>query len=310
MKILLTGARGNFPTALIPRLRCAGHRLVLFDLEPMQEPEGCLSIQADIRDPAALMHAMHGCDAVIHAAAYHGTAAVSRNYEDYYSVNVTGTHNVLRAMLLHGIKYLVFSSSDLVHGDATRGLRVLNEEVSCIPAHMSPLSKMLGEEMCRYYARHHDFRIAMLRYGCFIPADWKVAGLGRLNNWLDREDAAQANELALGAVLAEECRCEPFLIHCAKPFQDTDWPALEAEPAKVIEHYYPGAVELLAKHNLKVPKVHTRYDISKAVTVLGYDPQHNFPQFLAQLRRLAPTPVPLHGSVARTLATSSCDPQF
>lgn len=291
MKILLTGARGNFPLALIPRLAASRHELVLFDLEPMDAPEGCISVQADIRDSAALTHAMQGCEAVIHAAAYHGSAAISRNYEDYYSVNVTGTHNVLRAMLLHGIKYLVFSSTDLVHGDGTRGLRELNEEVSCIPNHMSPLTKYLGEEMCRFYARKHDFHIALLRTGCFIPADWRKAGLGRLNNWLDREDVAQANELALGAVLAEEFRCEPFLIQCAKPFVDSDWPALATKPETVLERYWPESTALLAEHGLQVPLVHTRYDITKAVTTLGYDPQHNFEQFLARLRREgAPSP--------------------
>lgn len=285
MKILITGARGNFPTALIPRLIVSEHKLVLFDLEPMDAPEGSISIQADIRDAAALTHAMQGCDAVIHAVAYHGISAASRNEEDYYSVNVTGTHNVLRAMLLNGIRYLVYSSSEAVYGEGMRGQRVMHEEVACIPAHIYPLTKALGEEMCHFYSRTHGFHIAMLRYGCFVPADWKTAGIGRLTNWLDREDVAQANELALGAVVAEEFCCEPFLIHCAKPFTDDDWPELVTAPHSVIERYYPGAVDLLAYNGLFVPPIHTRYDISKAVSVLGYDPEHNFEQFLHDLRQ-------------------------
>ena len=48
--------------------------------------------------------------------------------------------------------------------------------------------------------------------------------------------------------------------------------------------YYPGAPELPAHHGLAIPKIHTRYDIDKAVTILGYDPQNNFDQFLARLR--------------------------
>ena len=285
MKILITGARGNFPTALIPRLTRESHSLVLYDLEPMNAPEGSVSIQGDIRDPGLLTHAMQGCDAVIHAVAYHGDSASSRNEEDYYSVNVTGTHNVLRAMQLHGIQALVFSSSEVVYGDGMRGQRIMDEQVPCIPNHIYPLTKVMGEEMCRFYARQHGFHIAILRYGCFVPADWKVAGLGRLNNWLDREDVAQANELALGAVVAEEFACETFLIHSAKPFNDLDWPELEINPDPVVERYYPGATELLKAHNLSIPNIHTRYDIDKAVTVLGYDPQYNFDQFLTQLRQ-------------------------
>lgn len=284
MRILITGARGNFSTALIPRLAVNGHKLVLLDLEPMDAPEGSVSVQADIRDAGALTHAMQGCDAVVHTMAYHGISAASRNEEDYYSVNVTGTHNVLRAMRLTGVKSLVFSSSEVVYGDGMRGRRVMDESVPCIPTSVYAMTKVLGEEMCQFYARQYGFHIAMLRYGCFVPADSNVAGMGRLNNWLDREDVAQANELALGCVVAEEFSCEAFLIHCAKPFTDDDWPELVSKPDDVIEGYYPGALLTLANHGLSVPAIHTRYDISKAVTMLGYDPQHNFEQFLAQLR--------------------------
>src|SRR5689334_15420915 len=116
MKILITGARGNFPTALIPRLRLSNHELVLFDIEPMDNPEGCVSVQADIRDAAAVTNAMKGCDAVMHAVALHGNMMARRNQDDFYGVNVAGTHNVLRAMMLNEVKSLVFSSSEVVYG--------------------------------------------------------------------------------------------------------------------------------------------------------------------------------------------------
>src|ERR1051326_8362662 len=216
MKILITGARGNFPTALIPRLAAQGHNMVLFDLEPMSAPDKSESVQGDIRDVGLLTHVMQGCDAVIHAVALHGDASATRNYEDYFSVNVIGTQNVLRAMLLNGVKSLVFSSSEVVYGDGMRDVKVMDEKVPCIPTHIYPLTKVLGEEMCQFFARKHGFHIAILRYGCFVRADWKSAGMRRLNNWLDREDVASANELALGAVVAEAFSCETFLIHCAK----------------------------------------------------------------------------------------------
>lgn len=284
MRIMITGARGNVATALDRRL-APDNELVLYDLEPMGAPDNGVSVQADIRDAAALTHAMRGCDAVIHTAAYHGNSVDSRNEEDYYSVNVTGTHNVLRAMLLNDVKYLVFSSSEAVHGEGMRDQPVIDESVPCVPDHIYPLTKLLGEEMCRFYAHKHQFKIAMLRYGCFVPADWKTAGMGRLSNWLDREDVAQANELALAAVVAEAFSCEAFLIHCQKPFVEEDWPDLVIDPMPVIERYYPGAADLLAKHGLSVPNIHTRYDITKAVTMLGYDPQHNFEQFLKRLTK-------------------------
>ncbi len=292
MKILITGARGNFATALIPALALEKHQLVLHDLEPMGAPDGSTTVQADIRDAGALVHAMRGCDAVIHSVALHGNASETRNEDDYYSINVTGTQNVLRAMLLNDVKALVFSSSEVVYGSGMRDRRVMSEETPCLPTHIYSLTKVVCEEMCRFYARVHDRNIAILRYGCFVPADWKIAGIGRLTNWLDREDVAQANHLALAAVVAEAFSCEEFLIHCTKPFVDEDWPEIEVEPQKVLDRYYPGATELLYEHGLSLPHIHTRYDISKAVTTLGYDPQHNFEQFLHRLRTEPDPPLP------------------
>src|SRR5690242_10710363 len=129
MRILITGARGNFPLALIPRLAASGHSLVLYDLEPMDAPEKSISVQGDIRDAALVTHAMQDCEAVIHTVALHGNSSGTRNYDDYYGINVTGTHNILRAMRLNGVKYLVFSSSEVVYGDGMRDRRVMNEEV-------------------------------------------------------------------------------------------------------------------------------------------------------------------------------------
>ena len=284
MRILITGARGNFPTGMIRRLEASDHDLVLFDIEPLPS-ENHVSIQADVRDAGAVATAVKGCDAVIHAAALHGEMGTRRNYDDHYGVNVTGTHNLLLAMMRQGVENLVFSSSDAVYGSGMKGRRVMDENVPCIPNSIESLTKVLAEEMCMYYARQHKLRVAILRYGHFAPADWKTSGMGRLTNWLDREDVAQANELALGAVAAEEVKCEAFLIQCHKPFVDSDWPELAENPEPILESYWAGCGELLAHHNLRVPKIHTRYDISKAQSVLGYEPEHNFDQFLKRLKK-------------------------
>ncbi len=286
MKILLTGARGDLPLALIPLL-LPDNELVLFDVEPMEAPENCISIQGDIRDAGIVCYAMQGCDAVIHTAAYHHEHLANRNEDDFYGVNVTGTHNVLRAMMLHGVKNLVFSSAEAVYGDGMRGLHVMDTETPCIPNNYFGMSKFVSEEMCRFHARKCQIHTAILRYGYFSPVDWHQAGLGRLCNRLDRQDVAQANLLALAAVIAEEFVCETFLIHSAKPFAPEDWPHIEYNPVEVVENYYPGTTELLAHHGLIVPRIPYLPVIDKAVEMLGYDPQHNFEQFLSELRRTA-----------------------
>ena len=284
MKILITGARGDISLALVPSLLREQNELVLLDPEPMLAPEGCVSVQADICDAAAVTYAMQGCQAVIHMAAYQADYTDFRNENDFYSVNVTGTHNVLRAMQLHDIHHLIFTSTDQIYGEGLRGTHLIDEDLPCVPTHIFGQTKWLSEELCRYASRAHNFRIAILRCGDSAPTDWKTAGLAKLNNGVDREDVAQAHELALAAVLAEEFRCETFLIESAKRFELNDWPELQFDPAPIVERYYPGATDLLEQHNLPVPRVHYRYDISKAVNQLGYEPQHNFDQFLSRLK--------------------------
>jgi nucleoside-diphosphate-sugar epimerase len=112
--------------------------------------------------------------------------------------------------------------------------------------------------------------------------------MGRLNNWLDREDVAHSNLAALNTLTKSPFAYEEFLIHCAKPFVEADWPQLRENPEPVIDRYFPGSIELLAGHQLKVPKVWNRFDITKAQKMLGYQPQHNFEQFLNRLKQEAP----------------------
>ncbi len=288
MKILVTGAKGNFGTALIPRLLAEGNELVLFDLEPMRAPAYCTSIQGDIRDAGLVSFAMQGCHAVIHAAGLGQGWANQRNEEDYYSINVTGTHNILRFMLLQGIRYLVYSSTDQVHGLGMRGRRVMDETVPCLPENISSATRSMAEELCRFYSRVHGIRVAMLRYGRFAANDWKTAGMSLLSNGVDAEDVVQANMLALGAVVADAFQCEPFLIHSATPFSQDDWPDIQTNPGPVIERYYPGAGEVLARHGLHVPHIQYRFDNTKAIDTLGYDPEHNFEQFISRLRKDRP----------------------
>ncbi|MBC7528967.1 MAG: NAD(P)-dependent oxidoreductase [Chthonomonadaceae bacterium] len=283
MKILITGARGNFAIALIPQLLATGHDLILYDLEPMLAPENCIAVQADIRDAGALTAAMRDCDAVIHAASYHADHLETRNADDYHTVNVNGTQNVLRAMVLNRVKALVYSSSDTVHGDAVRNYHTLDESVPCLPNSLDDLTFCIGEELCRYYARMHRIHTAILRYGNFRPMDWRREGVRLLSNGVDRQDVAQANELALGAVLNEDFLCESFLIRSVCPFALSDLAELELTPAEVVERYYPGATEILHQYELPVPRVLMLHDINKAIETLGYDPQHTFESFLNQL---------------------------
>ena len=113
MNILVTGGGGFMGMALIKRLIADGHRITSLSRReyPLHWALGINSIQADIRNAAAVEDACKDRDVVYHLAAKLGHWG---NYKDFYSVNVTGTENVIKGCRKHGVSRIVFTSSSSV----------------------------------------------------------------------------------------------------------------------------------------------------------------------------------------------------
>ena len=136
--------------------------------------------ELDLGDAGAVSGAFAGLDVVIHlAATVHADASwdtVSRN-------NIDATHNVMDECVRSGVRRLVFASSNHTQaGDlftsldplAEGGLCALRPGASALDLGMSPacdgyyaLSKLLGEEMCKYFACRHGLETICLRIGWF-----------------------------------------------------------------------------------------------------------------------------------------------
>jgi nucleoside-diphosphate-sugar epimerase len=86
--VAVTGASGFIGAALAERLRADGDEVIGIDL--VGEPDR----RADVADPASIVAALAGADAVVHAAAI---VAERGRMEDFVRVNVRGTRNVLDA---------------------------------------------------------------------------------------------------------------------------------------------------------------------------------------------------------------------
>jgi len=78
---------------------------------PDVEEMGATVVRGDIRDPQFLTHAFREHDTVFHVAA---KAGIWGDYQDYFSINVQGTENVLAACRASGIKRLVYTSTPSV----------------------------------------------------------------------------------------------------------------------------------------------------------------------------------------------------
>src|SRR5262245_9290855 len=68
-------------------------------------------VRGDVRNREAVDQAVHGVDAVFHAA---GLAGMWGAWKSFHATNVIGTQHVLAACRRHGVRRLVYTSSPSV----------------------------------------------------------------------------------------------------------------------------------------------------------------------------------------------------
>ncbi len=110
---LVTGGGGFVGLALTRALLQAGVRVTVLGRHAYPEvlALGAKSLVGDIRDLDFVNRAMCGQELVFHVAAQ---AGVWGPFHEYYSINVTGTLNVLAACLRNRVRQLVYTSTPSV----------------------------------------------------------------------------------------------------------------------------------------------------------------------------------------------------
>ena len=126
MRAFVTGGTGFLGSRVVARLRERGDEVLAL----VRAPERARGLDArlvrgDLSDRARLAEAMHGCDAVFHAAARYDVGVPSSERGAMVSANVTGTENVLDAAGDAGVARIVYVSTVNAFGN-TRG-RIVDE---------------------------------------------------------------------------------------------------------------------------------------------------------------------------------------
>ncbi len=148
-KVLITGGAGFLGCHLSRELLKKGYEVTIFDKSGLEAKDliGKVNeVKGDIRDKIKIEGAIRNHLYIVHAAA---ALPIQRTKETIYSINITGTKNVLEASLKNKIKRVVFISSTAVYG---------------VPKHLpekenSPLdpigyygeSKVAAENLCKKY---------------------------------------------------------------------------------------------------------------------------------------------------------------
>ena len=118
-RLLLTGAAGGLGKVLRERLRPYADVLRLSDIAPLAPAAGAHEevVPCDLADKAAVDALVAGCDAIVHL----GGVSVERPFEEILEANIKGVFHLYEAARRHGVKRVVFASSNHVIGFYKQG---------------------------------------------------------------------------------------------------------------------------------------------------------------------------------------------
>ncbi len=288
MRVLITGAGGTLGRALAPTLGDAGHQPVLMDIQPLETDHEF--VRGDVRRIEDVRRAMEGVELVVHAAAIHGIHLATHSPQDFYELNLTGTFNVWESAAQVGVKGLVFSSTMGVYGESRKppgedAVVRLHEDLPLLPGDIYALTKVAGEEMCRYYGRRHGIPSVALRFGMFVPEPFFRYGIRLLYGGVDTEDVVRSVMASIEALVARRIEWDAFNVESVVPFGEEDGPQLRRDPLPVLDKYYPGATQLLRERGVEsLRPIQEYYPMERAAERLGFLPECNFDRWLEELR--------------------------
>jgi uronate dehydrogenase len=164
-RLLLTGAAGALGKVLRESLQPYASVLRLSDVALMA-PAGPAEevVPCDLADKAAVDALVRGCEAIVHL----GGVSVERPFEQILEANIKGVFHVYEGARRHGVKRVVFASSNHVIGYHKQGELI---DADCVkrPDGYYGLSKSYGEDLSRFYFDRYGIETACLRIGSSFP---------------------------------------------------------------------------------------------------------------------------------------------
>lgn len=197
-KLFITGANGRIGQILWQRLGDE-YELHGLDLEPGGNPR---IVQADIADLDAVEAALAAAgpfSLLVHLAA---DPRVDAPWASVLQNNIIGTRNVYEAARRHGVRRIVFASSNHVTG-AYEGFapdqflhRQVEPEQITVKNPIRPdseygVSKAFGEALARYYAARWGIASICLRIGSVLADDDPGKKPRQRKTWLSHRDLRQ-----------------------------------------------------------------------------------------------------------------------
>jgi nucleoside-diphosphate-sugar epimerase len=292
---LVTGGAGFIGSHLVGRLLADGWQVRVLD--NFSSGSDCNLraflpdvevIEGDVRDGERCQAAARGADTVFHLAAIASVASSVADPLTSHQVNVGGTLNVLMAARDQGVRRLVFSSSASVYGNAVEV--PTREDQPLDPESPYATGKRCGELYCRNFFQLYGLETVSLRYfNVFGPRQSAVSGYAAVIPEFVRAVVAGERPVVYGdgrqtrdfvfvenvvaanvrAALADKVAGEVFNIAGGSSISLLDLLGelgrLSGTPC--VPEFRPGRAGEVR---------HSRADVTRATTLLGYQPAVSF----------------------------------
>lgn len=180
-KLLLTGAAGGLGRALRERLKANCTTLRLSDRVDVGPPGPAEEVVlADLADAGAVHRAVEGVQAIVHL----GGVSVEGPFGPILQANILGLFNLYEAARQHGVRRVIFASSNHVTG-FYRQSETINADAPPRPDGLYGVSKAFGEDLSRFYFDRYGIETACVRIGSSFP---EPRDRRMLATWLSYDD--------------------------------------------------------------------------------------------------------------------------
>ena len=170
-RVMVTGGAGFIGSHTVDALLHSGLRVWVLDdlssgslpnLSQWKKNSNLHFKRGDVTKYKTVVSLARKAEAIIHLAAVVSPNISIRRPELAHQVNVSGTMNVLRAGVKHGVHKIVFASSSSVYGN-TNSVRI-REDAKLEPITPYGASKLAAEKYCHAYYKSYELSTVSLRY--------------------------------------------------------------------------------------------------------------------------------------------------
>ncbi|MCB8821081.1 NAD-dependent epimerase/dehydratase family protein [Microvirga rosea] len=163
MAILVTGSAGRVGSKVVQRLLDEGNLVTGFDLKPsVINHRNYREVVGSFDDRTAAANAVEGTTAILHLGAF--MSWLPADAEKLHRANVDGTRVLLEQAARVKPERILFASSGEVYPENVPDYLPVDEEHPLKPRSSYGLTKLLGEEIVRFFERTSGIPATILRF--------------------------------------------------------------------------------------------------------------------------------------------------